>query len=154
MPPTPRRRDLLRAAAATLATGCGHRAPAARVSRPTDIRVVEVSHSFQRFKYRAPYMFGGRQVAETTLLDVVCRVRTGDGREARGFGSMTMGNAWAFPAANHETGLAAMKALAARLERLTAACDESGHPIDLFRALEPAYLAAAAEESRAQAVSG
>lgn len=127
---------------------CAHRAPAARVARATDVQIVEVTHTFQEFAYRAPYMFGGRKVDHTTLLDVTCRLRTGDGKEARGFGSMTMGNAWAFPAATHDVGLHAMKALAARLERITAACDERGHPLDLHRALEPAYLAAAAEQSQ------
>ena len=37
------------------------------------------------------------------------------GREAWGFGSMTLGNAWAFPAAPQDAGLGAMKALAGRL---------------------------------------
>jgi L-alanine-DL-glutamate epimerase-like enolase superfamily enzyme len=140
--------------ASNVMTGCfGHQAPAAHVARDTDLRIVAVSHSFQQFRYRAPYMFGGRKVSETTLLDVRCRVRTGGGREAEGFGSMTMGNAWAFPAASHEVGLAALKGMAERFARITAACDVSGHPMDLSRALEPAYLAAAAELSRAQAAT-
>ena len=58
---------------------------------------------------------------------------------------MTLGNAWAFPAASQEAGLGAMMALAAELRAVTAACDEQGHPIDLFRALEPEYLRAAAD---------
>jgi L-alanine-DL-glutamate epimerase-like enolase superfamily enzyme len=146
------RRAFVKAAAAApvlAAAGCfGHRAPALPRARPTDLRILEVRHGFQEFHYRAPYMFGGRKVDRTTLLDVTCRIRTGDGREAEGFGSMTMGNAWAFPAAAQEVGLPAMKALAERLDRITAGCDERGHPIDLFRVLEPAYLAAAAEVSR------
>jgi L-alanine-DL-glutamate epimerase-like enolase superfamily enzyme len=118
-------------------------APALRRARPTDIRIVEVEHRFEEFRYRAPYQFGGRTVDRVTLVNVECRVRTGDGREAWGFGSMTLGNAWAFPAVPHDTGLDAMTALASELRAQTAACDESGHPIDLFRALEPAYLGAA-----------
>ena len=155
--PTPTglsRRALLGAAASAplWSSGCAHRAPAATTSsgrRPTDIRILEVSHDFEAFRYRAPYMFGGREVDSTTLLNVTCRVRTEGGKEATGFGSMTMGNAWAFPAASHDTGLGAMKALAGRLERVTAACQERGHPMDLFRVLEPAYLVAAADESAA-----
>ena len=147
----PSRRQALRAAAVLLpVAGCRAHAgggPAAKVVAPTAARILEVRHGFEQFRYRAPYMFGGRKVAETTLLNVNCRVRTGDGREAAGFGSMTLGNAWAFPAAPHEVGLGAMKALAARLEQITAACDQAGHPIDLFAALEPAYLRAAAELS-------
>ncbi len=148
----PGRRSWLQAGLAALASpllpSCAHRAPAGHVARDTDMKIVEVTHGFQEFAYRAPYMFGGRKVDHTTLLDVRCRIRLGDGREARGFGSMTMGNAWAFPAASQDVGLGAMKALAARFSRLTADCDEVGHPIDLYRVLEPAYLAATEEESR------
>lgn len=128
--------------------GCGRRAPAAVVSRPNDITIVEVTHGYEDFQYRAPYQFGGRSVDRVTLLNVDCRVRTGDGREAWGFGSMTLGNAWAFPAASHDAGFAAMKALADALRPITAACDDKGHPIDLFRVLEPEYLRAATEISR------
>jgi L-alanine-DL-glutamate epimerase-like enolase superfamily enzyme len=122
------------------------------ISRSTDIRVVEVEHRFEEFRYRAPYQFGGRTVDRVTLLNVECRVRTGDGTEAWGFGSMTLGNAWAFPAVPHDVGLGAMMALATELRALTAACDEAGHPIDLFRALEPAYLKAAEAVSRVRAL--
>jgi hypothetical protein len=122
------------------------------ISRPTDIRIVEVEHRFEEFRYRTPYQFGGRTVDRVTLLNVECRVRTGDGKEAWGFGSMTLGNAWAFPAAPQEVGLGAMTALATELRALTAACDETGHPIDLFRALEPAYLGAADALSRTRAL--
>jgi L-alanine-DL-glutamate epimerase-like enolase superfamily enzyme len=155
-PPPPRRRTVLAAcigAPAALVAGCAapRTAPVAR-PRPTDMQVVEVSHAFRRFRYRAPYMFGGRQVAETTLLEVSCRIRTGAGHEARGFAAMTLGNAWAFPSVPHEVSLPAMMALAERLGPLTAACDERGHPLDLARVLEPAYLRAAAELSRERAL--
>jgi L-alanine-DL-glutamate epimerase-like enolase superfamily enzyme len=117
--------------------------PAITVPPSTDTRIVEVDHAFEDFSYRAPYEFGGRSVDRVTLLNVNCRVRTAGGREAWGCGSMTLGNAWAFPAASQDDGLGAMKALAGELRGVTAACDESGHPIDLFRALEPEYLRAA-----------
>lgn len=130
--------------------GCANRPPGGIVSRPTDIRIVEVTHQYEDFRYRAPYQFGGRSVDRVTLLNVNCRVRTGDGREAWGFGSMTLGNAWAFPAASQDIGLGAMKGLADELRPLTAACDEKGHPVDLFRALEPQYLRAADSVSRAR----
>ncbi len=133
--------------------GCvGRRAPAVRASRPTDIRIVDVDHAFEEFIYRAPYQFGGRSVDRVTILNVNCRVRTGDGREAWGFGSMTLGNAWAFPAASQEVGLGAMRTLAGQLRTVTANCDETGHPIDLFRVLEPAYERAAEGVSRESAL--
>ncbi len=130
---------------AALGAACGWRGAAAvRASRPTDMRVVDIAHSFETFKYRTPYQFGGRSVDGVTLLNVTCRIRRGDGREAEGFGSMPLGNAWAFPAASQDQGLGAMQALATELRGVTAACDDGGHPIDLFRALEPQYLKAAA----------
>lgn len=119
-------------------------------ARPTDIKVVEANHQFEEYSYRAPYQFGGRSVDRVTLLNVTCRVRTAGGAEAWGFGSMTLGNAWAFPAASQDDGLGAMQALAGELRALTAGCQERGHPLDLFRALEPEYLGAAAELSRAR----
>ena len=121
-------------------------------ARPNDIRILEVNHEFEDFQYRAPYQFGGRTVDRVTLLNVNCRVRTGGGREAWGFGSMTLGNAWAFPAASQDAGLGAMRALAGKLRASTAACDETGHPLDLFRVLEPVFLRDAATVSQEQAL--
>jgi hypothetical protein len=57
-------------------------APAVASSRPTDIRIVEVDHQFEEFRYRAPYQFGGRTVDRVTILNVNCRVRTHGGGEA------------------------------------------------------------------------
>ncbi len=123
---------------------------ALRASRPREVRIVEVAHSFEEHLYRAPYQFGGRTVDRVTILNVDLRVRTGDGKEAWGFGSMPLGNAWAFPSVPHDVSLGAMRALAAELRRRIAACDESGHPLDLFRVLSPIYVSAAAGTSRAQ----
>ena len=44
--------------------------PALIRSRSTDIRIVEVDHAFEDFRYRAPYQFGGRSVDRVTLLNV------------------------------------------------------------------------------------
>jgi len=122
--------------------------------RATDIRIAEVRHGYQDYVYRAPYKFGGRVVDRVTLLNVRCRVTTANGRTAWGFGSMTMGNMWAFPSKtmSYDTTLDAMKALAARVERITADCPETGHPLDLAHVLEPEYLKAAGEVSAARAL--
>ena len=139
-----RRAALKRVAAAPAVALAGCRSSAVVRSRPNDIRIVDVTHEFENHRYRTPYQFGGRTVDRVTILNVHCRVRTEDGREARGFGSMTLGNAWAFPAASQDEGLGAMTALADALRPITASCDDTGHPIDLFRVLEPAYLREAA----------
>ena len=137
------RRDLLSAAALAPAAALLGRGPAVLAARPTDIRILEVRHAFEDFKYRAPYQFGGRTVSDVTLLNVDVRVSTGDGKEAWGFGSMPLGNAWSFPNVPFDVSLGAMRDLAAELRRITADCDEQGHPVDLARALDPQFFAAA-----------
>ena len=117
--------------------------------RKTDIRLEHVAISYEEYKYRTPIKFGGHVVDRATVLNVNCSVRTGDGRVAKGFGSMPLGNIWSFPSKtmSYETTLAAMRALAGDLARITAGYPEFGHPIDINWALEPAYLKAAAEVS-------
>jgi L-alanine-DL-glutamate epimerase-like enolase superfamily enzyme len=115
--------------------------------RPGGIRIEEIQHSYEDFLYRTPYRFGGRQVDRVTLLNVRCRVRSRDGATAEGSGSMTMGLAWAWPQAAkaYDRGLDLMKQLADQIASITRDFPEYGHPIDINVALEPAYLAAAAE---------
>jgi L-alanine-DL-glutamate epimerase-like enolase superfamily enzyme len=117
--------------------------------KPTDIRIDEVVHGYEDYVYRAPYKFGGRVVDRVTLLNVHCRVTTRSGDTAWGFGSMTMGNVWAFPSAtmSYDTTLNAMRVLASRIARLTQDCSESGHPLDIAHVVEPEYLKAAAAVS-------
>ena len=124
-----------------------------RASRPSDIRILEVAHQFEDFEYRAPYQFGGRTVDSVTLLNVRCRVRTAAGREAWGYGSMPLGNAWSFPGVPFDVSLGAMRALADELRGVTAACQERGHPIDLARVLDPEFLKAAASVGRSRALA-
>jgi L-alanine-DL-glutamate epimerase-like enolase superfamily enzyme len=114
------------------------------------IRIEEVRFGYEDYRYRTPYRFGAQTVDRVTLLNVDCVVRTREGRAVRGFGSMTMGNAWSFPSKtmSYDTTLGAMKALAARINKITGAYPEAGHPVDINCALEPLYLEAAAEVSR------
>jgi L-alanine-DL-glutamate epimerase-like enolase superfamily enzyme len=146
-----RRRFLHAVAASPLASGALGRISVA-APRPSDIRIDEVRHNYQDYVYRAPYKFGGRVVDRVTLLNVHCRVTTRNGKTARGFGSMTMGNMWAFPAKtmSYDTTLDAMKALAEAVARITGDCREVGHPLDLNHVLEPAFLKAASEVSAAR----
>lgn len=139
------RRDFCKGAAAILT------APAiAKSPRHTAIRVEEISHSYQDFRYRAPYKFGGVAVDRVTLLNVECLVSLPNGRTAKGFGSMTMGNVWSFPSRvlTYDQTLDAMKALAEKINKLTANHREYGHPIDLNCDLEAFYLTAATEVTR------
>ena len=123
--------------------------------KPSDISIDEVVYDYEDYEYRAPYKFGGRVVDRVTLLNVRCRVTTRNGHTAWGFASMTMGNVWAFPSAamSYDTTLEAMKALAARIARLTGDCTEIGHPLDIAHVLEPEWLRAAAEVSAERRLS-
>jgi L-alanine-DL-glutamate epimerase-like enolase superfamily enzyme len=116
----------------------------------TDVRVAEVSFDFEDFQYRTPIKFGGVAVDRVTLLNVTCTVEAPNGQSARGRASMPLGNVWAFPSKtlSYDETLAAMRELAGRLARVTNDCSESGHPIDLNHALEPAYHQAAAQVTR------
>src|SRR5688572_7781328 len=127
-------------------------APAVFAQPSSNIRIVEVRHAFEDFKYRAPYQFGGRTVSDVTLLNVDVRVRTDGGKEAWGFGSMPLGNAWSFPNVPFDVSLGAMRALADDLRRITADSMERGHPVDLARALDPEFLRAAVAISRTRSL--
>jgi L-alanine-DL-glutamate epimerase-like enolase superfamily enzyme len=118
------------------------------------VRIEEVTFGYEDFLYRTPIKFGGNVVDRVTLLNVNCRV-SGGGRTAKGFGSMPLGNVWSFPSKklNYQGTLAAMKALAERVSRITNAYKESGHPCDINVALEPAYVKAAAEVSKELALA-
>jgi L-alanine-DL-glutamate epimerase-like enolase superfamily enzyme len=118
--------------------------------KPTDIRIESVTHTYEDFLFRTALKFGGTVVDRATILNVECQVRTVAGTRAHGFGSMPLGNVWAYPskALGYDATLAAMKALAERVARLTAEFPEPGHPIDLAWALEPACLRAADEVSQ------
>jgi L-alanine-DL-glutamate epimerase-like enolase superfamily enzyme len=146
-----RRGFLAAAAGAVGASPAAARAPALAVPNPRDVRVEEVRHRYEEFHYRTPMKFGGREVDRVTLLHVDCVVRARDGRVARGFGSMPLGNVWAYPSRQlpFDETLSAMKALADRIAPLTGACREWGHAVDLATTLEPEWLKAAAEVSRA-----
>jgi L-alanine-DL-glutamate epimerase-like enolase superfamily enzyme len=146
-----RRRFLHTIAAAPLAPAVLPGA-ALNIPNPRSIRIDEVRYAYEDFTYRAPYKFGGRVVDRVTLLNVRCRVTTRSGKTAWGFGSMTMGNMWAFPSRtmSYDTTLDAMKALAERIARITGDCTETGHSLDISHVLEPEFLKAAGEVSVAR----
>ena len=123
--------------------------PAIATPKQTGIRIESVSLSFEDIRYRSPYKFGGVAVDRATLLNVECIVRTRAGKTAKGFGSMPLGNVWAFPSRTlpYDGTLAAMKELARRMGPITASYKEYSHPVDINTSLEPVYLKAAAEVS-------
>ena len=146
-----RRGFLRRTLASPLLSSAGAMGRSGASSRkPTDIRIESISRRYDELALRTPLKFGGRVSTHMTLLTVDCSVRTVDGRTAQGSGAMPMGNSWSFPSAivSSDDTLAAMKALADRLVKITGDYHETGHPIDLNLALEPAYLDAAGDVSK------
>jgi L-alanine-DL-glutamate epimerase-like enolase superfamily enzyme len=118
--------------------------------KPTDVTIKDLACTFEEHRYRTPIKFGGVALDRATLLNVTCTVETRQGKRARGFGSMPLGNVWAFPSRKltYDDTLGAMRALSEHVARLTLGCKEVGHPIDLTWALEPDYHRAAEEVTR------
>jgi L-alanine-DL-glutamate epimerase-like enolase superfamily enzyme len=123
--------------------------PAALIAGPvsTDVRIDELRFSYEDYRYRAPYKFGGAVVDRVTLLNVNCRVSNKAGKSAEGFGSMPMGNMWAFPApgVSYDATLGAMKTLAGHIAEITRGFREYAHPVEMNFQLEAEYLKAAAQ---------
>jgi L-alanine-DL-glutamate epimerase-like enolase superfamily enzyme len=125
-------------------------APAVLPTRkPTDIRIEDVTFSFEDFNYRSPLKFAGALMDRATVLTVVCTVRTRAGGRARGTGAMPFNHIFSYPSKtmSHDAKNAAMKALAAELARVTRNYSDFADPIEIGFALDPEYLKAAAQVS-------
>ncbi len=117
------------------------------MSKPTDIRLRQVSSQTEQFQYRAPIKFGGRVVTDVVLLHVTVEVETRNGQRGQGFGSMPMGNIWGWPSS-----LPPEKTLAAMIEagkRFATAADGHstlGHPLEITHELAQQQQSAMADE--------
>lgn len=120
------------------------------MSKPTDIRLLEVSTRTESFAYRAPVKFGGRVVSDAVILDVTVDVETRAGKRARGFGSMPMGNVWAWPTKEPTSGdtLAAMIDLAERLAQQANQYRGQGDPLEVTHELAKDHERLAEEVTR------
>ncbi len=77
------------------------------------IRIKDVTFGYEDFRYRTPIKFGGVALDRVTLLNVDMVVETTGGVVSRGFGSMPLGNVWAWPSqAGYEQTLEWMKEIA------------------------------------------
>lgn len=145
------RRHFLKSASLLSMAAHAQSGPQILVPKPSaGLRIEKVDFAFEDFKYRAPYKFGGTAVDRVTLLNVHVEVSTPDGKSAKGFGSMPMGNVWSFPSKtmSYDTTLGAMRELAKRVAKITGDFKDTAHPIEINHLLEPEYLKAAAEVSR------
>ncbi|MHB8897987.1 MAG: enolase C-terminal domain-like protein [Thermoguttaceae bacterium] len=109
--------------------------------KATDIRLVQVTSETEQFNYRTPIKFGGRVVSDVVLLHVTAEVETRDGRRGKGFGSMPVGNIWAWPSSttSAEQSLKAMTVLGERLAEGANDYDGTGHPLEITDDLSEDY---------------
>ena len=117
------------------------------MSKTTDVRLLEVTAETEKFAYRTPMKFGGRVVTDVVLLHVSAEVETCGGRRGRGFGSMPMGNVWAWPSQQvpGESTLEAMIELGRRAVHQASQYRGIGHPLEITHDLAGDYQAAAEE---------
>jgi L-alanine-DL-glutamate epimerase-like enolase superfamily enzyme len=109
--------------------------------KPTDIRIVEAVLSFELVPYRAPLKFGGRTVDRSTLINVEVSVESRRGHGASGFGSMPVGNVWAWPSTvvTPEQTEDAMKKFAEEVIELANGYPDFGHPIEIAYQISAEY---------------
>lgn len=107
------------------------------MSKPTDIRLLNVAFDNQDIAYRTPIKFGGRVVNSATIFDVSVEVETRDGRRGTGSGSMPLGNVWAWPtdSITGEQTLLAMRRLAERCVEAAGNYQDHGHPLEIVHDL-------------------
>lgn len=119
------------------------------MAKPTDVRLLSVETKTEQFPYRSPIKFGGRVVTDVTLVHTIVEVETRGGKRGRGYGSMPMGNVWAWPgtvpAADTER---ALVEFATRINRRANELKETAHPLDLTHLLSQQYEPLAAEVVR------
>ncbi|MEZ6124291.1 MAG: hypothetical protein R3C49_14110 [Planctomycetaceae bacterium] len=101
--------------------------------KSTDIRILDVEISFESVSFRAPLKFGGRIIDHTYLINAVAQVETRNGLQARGFGSMPVGNVWAWPSdtVSQADTESAMKAYAMKFGELFGSYPEYAHPTEI-----------------------
>ena len=81
------------------------------------IQVKDVRFDYEDHRYRTPIKFGGVAVDRVTVVNVEVDVETTAGKSRDGFGSMPLGNVWAYPSRTmtYQQTLDAMKAVSERV---------------------------------------
>jgi len=115
----------------------------------SDVIIQDVEVSSESIDYRTPMKFGGRVVTEATLLNVRVTVETVSGHVAQGFGSMPMGNVWAWPTDEIENAitLKSMLEFGQFFADHVQAKADAAHPLQHMRDCHP-YLEKTAESIR------
>jgi len=116
------------------------------MSKPTDIRLVDVAAQTEEIAFRTPIKFGGRVVNHATLLNVSVTAETRDGRRGVGNGSMPMANVWAWPSTvvSGDDAFRGMLTLGQQLCEVARKYHGQGHPLEITHELAPHYATEAA----------
>ena len=111
------------------------------MTKPTDIRILEATCEFEAIAFRTPLKFGGRVTENTTLINVEVTVENQQGDYGSGFGSMPIGNIWAWPSetVSPDDAESAMAEFAERAVALVDSFPEFGHPMDIMFGLSAEY---------------
>ncbi len=112
------------------------------MGKATDVCIKNVNISFEPIVFRAPLKFGGRVIEKSYLIDVDVTVETRDGKHHEtGYGSMPVGDIWAWPTDNvpKDQTESAMKQFAEEVVNLASIYKEYGHPVDLVWHLSGEY---------------
>jgi L-alanine-DL-glutamate epimerase-like enolase superfamily enzyme len=109
----------------------------------TDITIRDASLGYEDFHYRTPIKFGGVALDRVTLLNVNVVIEDRSGKTSKGFGSMPLGNVWAWPTRTmtYDQTLQAMREFAEITASTYLEPRNPGHPIDVTHDLEPRLLA-------------
>jgi L-alanine-DL-glutamate epimerase-like enolase superfamily enzyme len=110
--------------------------------RSTDVTIRDITTGYEDFRYRTPIKFGGVALDRVTLLNVHMVVEDRAGKVAKGFGSMPLGNVWAWPTRSlgYDQTLQAMKDFAGLTAGIYRSHKGYGHPIDITHGLEAGLL--------------
>src|SRR5438552_13120660 len=95
------------------------------------IRVIDVKQAYEEYRYRTPIKFGGVALDQVTILNVKVIVEDERGKRATGYGSMPLGNVWAFPSKkmNYSETLATMRNVGDACAKIAGKSQYQGHPI-------------------------
>lgn len=117
--------------------------------KPTDIRILELTHEVDESPFRTPLKFGGNVVTASSNMKVTAKVETRDGRVGEGVGWMPAGSTWGFPSPNVSRADAGESGfdLFRRATAATAEYDDYAHPIDIAVECESGWLDLAAQIS-------
>ncbi len=111
------------------------------MSKNSDIRIKEAVYSFESLAFRTPIKFGGRVVDKAFVVNVEVVVETKAGKHVSGFGSMPVGNVWAWPSEKVSTDQAekAMMLFSERACDLATLYPDFSDPIDIVHSVSGEY---------------